>query len=279
MVSTIATDASKVRGTGAMVIAVLALPVIAAAIRLPRLGLRARRRDTATEAASDGISLVAAVSDFIEAAYSVASETDEQYVAAVGRLRRDPERAVREIETSYRSVGDDQIHMRESLLLAANALAHPSSLPLLVDVAREPVRGTASHDGGPVFEESVLKLIAVDGIEAIARTGDDAAADALVTLAASPDRAVQAAAVVALKYADAHRGRYEELRNTLPEDRQYLFDVVRANVDEVPQIDDPRRHLLAQPTTADARPDPASGERRGELPGERARPPRAQRNE
>jgi len=249
-------------------------------IRLPRLGLlRARKRDTATEAASGGITLDAAVSDFIGAAHSVASEADERYVAALGRLRQDPERVVREIEASYRSADAEQLHARESLLLAASAVAHPSSLPLLVDVAREPVRGTASHDGGRAFEESVLRLIAVDGIEAIARTGDDAAADALVTLAASPDRAVQAAAVVALKYADAHRGRYEELRDTLPEDRRYLFDVVRANVDEVPQVDDPRRHLLAQPTTVDARPDPASGERRGELPAERARPPRVQRKE
>jgi HEAT repeat protein len=242
--------------------------------------LRARRRDTATEAASPpGTSLDPAVAGFIDAAYTAVSATDESYIAALERLRRDPERAEREIEAAYRSVGDDEIRVRESLLLAAGSLAHPSILPLLVDVAQKPVRGNATHDGGRVFEESVLKLIAVDGIEAIAGTGDADAAEALVTLAASPDRAVQAAAVVALKYSDAHRARYEELRDALPEDRRYLLDVVRANVEEVPQIDDPRRRLRAEPTVADARPDPRSGERRRELPERGARPPQAQRNE
>jgi hypothetical protein len=260
--------------------AVVAIVVVAAASALRLFGLRARRRDTATEAASPpGTSLDPAVAGFIDAAYTAASATDESYVAAVQRLRRDPERAVGEIEAAYRSVGDDQIRVRESLLLAAGALAHPSILPMLLEVAQQHVPGTASHDGGRVFEESVLKLIAVDGIEAIAGTGDADAAEALVTLAASSDRAVQAAAVVALKYSDADRARYEELREKLPEERRYLRDVVRANVDEVPQIDDPRRDLRADPTVPDARPDPTSGERRRELPERRARPPRAQRKE
>ena len=53
----------------------------------------------------------------------------------------------RQIETAYRSAGSAQIRVRESLLLAAVALAHRSVLPLLVEVAREPVRGTVRHDG------------------------------------------------------------------------------------------------------------------------------------
>jgi len=175
-----------------------------------------------------------------------------------------------------RSVGSEQIRARESLLLAAVALAQRSVLPLLAEVAREPVSGTVRHDGGRAAEESMLRLIAVDGIDAIARSGDTDAAEALLALAASPDRAVQAAAVVALKYADAHRARYEKVRSVLSPDRLYLLDIVRASVHDVPQIADPRRHLRSEPTTVDARPDLASGERRNVgVPPHHARVPQA----
>jgi hypothetical protein len=261
-------------------VSAITIAVVAAAAVLLVLGLRARRRDTATEAAPPPeVALDPTVADFIEAAHTAPSETDKRYVDALERLRRDPEDAARQLENAYRSVDDNQIRVRESLLLAASALRHQAILPLLTDVAREPVRGTARHDGGRALEESVLRLIAVDGIEAIAQIGDAAAADALVTLTASSDRAVQAAAVVALKYSDAHRARFDELRETLPADRRYLLDVVRADVRDVPQIDDPRRHLAAEPTTRDARPDASSGKRRAELPTERARPPRAEEKE
>lgn len=122
----------------------------------------------------------------------------------------------------------------------------------------------------------MLRMIAVDGIDAIARSGDTHAADALLALAASPDRAVQAAAVVALKYAEVHLARYEKVRSVLPPDRSYLLDVVRANVRDVPQIVDPRRHLRSEPTTVDARPDLVSGGRRnGGVPSHHARVPQA----
>jgi hypothetical protein len=251
--------------------------VLAAAVVSVLAGITLRRRhNTTTEGSLPVIQLDPVVAGFMDAIQHCASEAEERYVGALALLRQNPDNAARQIETAYRSVGSQQTPTRRALLLAAVALAHRSVLPLLAEVAREPVSGVVRHDGGRAAEESMLRMMAVDGIDAIARSGDTDAADALLALAASPDRAVQTSAVVALKYAEAHRGLYEKLRSVLPPDRLYLFDVVRASVGDVPQIADPRRHLRSEPTSVDTRPDPASGSRRnGGAPSRHARVPQA----
>lgn len=256
-------------------IVVIIVAVVVALLLLVALLLR-RSRDTATEVPSPGIQLEPSVLGFVEALHTCEYEDDPRYRAALARLREEPEHAAHQIEAAYRSVESDRIGVRESLLLAAGALAHPSVLPLLSEVAGQPTTGSIRHDGGRAAEESMLRMIAVDGIDAIARMGDADAADALVALAAVEDRGVQATAVVALKYTATHRGHYERLRDVLTPDRLYLLDVVRASVRDVPQIVDPRRHLLSEPSTVDTRPDPETGERRNSRePPESARVPRA----
>jgi HEAT repeat protein len=253
----------------------IAVVVAAGVAVLAGVALR-RQRNTTSEVASPGIQLDPILAGFVDAVHTSASETEERYVRALALLRQNPDNAARLIETAYRSAGSQQIRLRESLLLAAQTLGHRSVLPLLVGVAREPVSGTVRHDGGRAAEESILRMMAVDGIEAIARAGDTDAADALLALAASPDRGVQASAVVALKYSEIHRAHYEKLRGALSPDRLYLLDIVRASVRDVPQVTDPRRHLLSEPTTVDTRPDLESGARRNSgVPSPDARVPRA----
>lgn len=254
----------------------LILIVVLVAVAVLIVIAMTRKRDITTEAGSLVIQLDPIVGGFVDAVHHCASEAEDCYVNALARLRQDPEHTARQIEIAYRSVGSEQIGVRKSLLLTANALAHRSVLPLLSEVARQPVSGTVRHDGGRAAEESIVKMMAVDGIDAIARSGDTDAADILLALAASPDRGVQTAAVVALKYADIHHAHYEKLQGVLSPDRLYLLDIVRANVRDVHQITDPRRHLHSEPTTVDARPDPASGERRNVGPtSHQSRVPRA----
>jgi hypothetical protein len=251
--------------------------VLAAAAVSVLAGIAFRhRRNTTTEASSPGIQLDPVLGGFVDALHHCASEAEERYVSALALLRQNPDKAARLIEAAYRSVDGQQIRVRESLILAAVALANRSVLPLLAEVASEPVSGTTRHDGGRDAEESMLRMMAVDGIDAIARLGDADAADALLALATSSDRGVQALAVVALKYAEIHRDRYEKLRGVLSPDRLHLLDIVRANVRDVPQVADPRRHLRSEPTTVDARPDLASGARRNSgVPSHQARVPQA----
>jgi hypothetical protein len=262
---------ASLSNTFVLVVVVVALAVsVLAAIRLRR------RRNSTSELESPAVQLDAVLGGFVHAIHHCASKQEERYMDALARLRQDPDNAARQVESAYRSAGSVQIRVRESLLLAAVALAHRSVLPLLVEVARAPVGGTVRHDGGRAAAESMLRMLAVDGIDAIARTGNTVAADALVALASSSDRAVQASAVMALKYAEVHGARFEALRRVLPPDRLYLLDVVRARVRDVPQIADPRRHLRAAPMTVDSRPDLVTGARRHSgSPSRDARVPQA----
>jgi hypothetical protein len=236
--------------------------------------LSLRRRDTVSGVGAPDVVIHPSVGGFVDAVHQCASEADDRYVSALGLLRTDPEGAARHIEDAYRAVGADRLAPRQALLLAAAALRHRAILPFLADVARRPVAGDLRHDGGRAAEESALRLIAVDGIEAIARTGDPNAADELVSLVSSVDRAVQAAAVVALKYSDVQGDRVARLRTLLPPDRADLLDIRRAHVTEVPQVSDPRRHLWDLPGTMDTRPDPETGERRNGLPPAKSPSPR-----
>ena len=214
-------------------------------------------------ASSSGVELDSLVGDMVQALHGCASEADERYTRSLARLRADPADAARRIEAAYRSVPGENIGARESLLLAAGRLAHPAILPLLSEAAREPAGGNVRHDNGRAAAESMLRMVAVDGIEAIALGGDTDAAEALLELAASPDRGVQASAVVALKYAEAHQSRYERVRAVLAPERLYLLDVVRIDV----------RDALRRPTAAStdrARRPRAGPPRRRRAPARRA---------
>ena len=220
-------------------------------------GMAARHQQQSTcETPAPSIVLDPVVGEFIAAIHSCTSEADVRYIHAVTALQEDPTRSARQIEAAYTELGERHSQTKESLLRAATATAHAAMLPFLAAVAGRHSVGVARHDGGRAAAESMLRTVAVDGIDAIARTGDTAAADVLLALATSSDRAVQAMAIVALKYADAHSERFASLRDRLPADRLYLLDIVRAGVRDVPQVADPCRHLAGEETTTDLRPGP-----------------------
>ncbi len=237
-------------------ISVLAIAVVAFAAFLIT-----RRKHTTTELAAQGVTLDPLVGAFVDAFHHCASEVDPPYVKAVATLRERPESSAAKLEKDYRALGREYVDARESVLYAASALAHPAILPLLMEVAQQSGSGSIHHEGGRAAQESILRTVAVDGIDAIARSGDERATNALVALTSSADRAVQASAVVALKYLPT-KTAFERLADKLPQDRRYLLNLVRADVREVPQISDPRRHLRAEPSTVDRRPDLNSGQAR-----------------
>jgi len=241
----------------------LALVVVMAAAAVAVLmAATSGRRDTARELDFAATKIDPAVGEFLDAIHLCSSENDDRYLAARAQLREEPEGAARHIAEAYDAASANELTLRQGLLLAASALHHPAILPFLGELAQGPVTGEISHDGGRAAEESALRLVAVDGIEAVARAGHAPAADLLVTLAASADRAVQAAAVVALKYSEPYRDRFERVRAMLPREKAYLAELQRADVRDVPQVADPRRHLRGDAVTSDTRPDPIRTERR-----------------
>lgn len=215
------------------------------------------RRETIGEVSGPAFDLPPPLTTYLDAVHSYASESEPGYMAAIAKLRAEPSASARAIMDAYKRTGDEESDVRESLLLAAAALADRAVLPLLIEVARTPVRaGDSVRELSREARISKLRLMAVDGIHAIAAAGDSGAWDALEGLVESPDRAVQAAAVVAFNEADTGGDRLQRIGRILPNDRKFLLDVRRANVRDVPQIPDPTRHLAGPPQTLDRRPDP-----------------------
>lgn len=185
---------------------------------------------------------------FVLAVNRCQSEQEREYAAAVEALRADPSSA----ETIERLYGNAPTGIKPSLLLAA-AQVGPAARAFLAAVASSPIGESRGAD--EAAERSRLRLTALDGLEILARAGDEQAWRDIERLASSADLGVQAGAVAALKFG----GRDEaltRLRRQLPVNRFYLFDIRRPNVRDVPQIADPRRHLAGREVSSGERPHP-----------------------
>jgi hypothetical protein len=113
------------------------------------------------------------------------------------RIRTDPAAAAQRIDNAYNATHD--LTVRRALLLEAAALEDAATLRFLGDVANGLLSTDLERNSERAAEGSALRLIAVDGIAALSRNGDLHATSLLRKLVASPDRAVQAAAMVVLK--------------------------------------------------------------------------------
>lgn len=222
---------------------------LAALLLLGVLGMRRRLRNHVVgEQDSGWVMPGGPVGAFVAAVNECGSEADPAYVAAVAALRADGSAAA-SIERLYCRASAE---LKPSLLLAA-AAAGPSSREFLMSVASSP--DTARGRMDMAIGQGRLRLIALGGLERLARDGETAAWNDLERLACSDDRAVQIGAVAALKFGGP-AGAMGRLRELLPSDRHYVFDVTRPSVRDVPQIADPRRHLRGPERTAGDRPTP-----------------------
>jgi hypothetical protein len=200
-----------------------------------------------------GIELGPEVLDFVTAFYSAPNEEDPRFTRALTNLRTGAAGSAQQIAQSYDKLDQAYLGQRRSLLYAARYLGDEAALPFLIRVAMQERQGESAHEGGRLAEESMLRSIAVEGIEQIAMHGSREAFDALLPFVRSTDRLVQATAVVALKYLNCP---IERLRSLVSEDRSYLLEIARIDIRDVPQIKDPRRHLRAEWTGATVRPGP-----------------------
>lgn len=191
--------------------------------------------------------------EFLAAFHSAPNEEDPRFTRALTNLRVGAAGSAKQIATAYDKLDPTYLGQRRSLLYAARYLGHEAALPFLIRIAKQEPQGESAHEGGRLAVESMLRSVAVEGIEQIASQGSQEAIDALLPLVQSADRLVQATSVVALKYLNVP---LERLRSLLPEDRPYLLEIARVDIRDVPQIRDPRCHLRAEWTSSTGRPSP-----------------------
>lgn len=173
-------------------------------------------------------------------------DAQSAYDTALADLRVHPEDTVIELARAVNGCDPTDYPERWALIHAAAELRHPAALPLLKSLVLTPIPPEDSEDPhafSTVGEETILRTTAVEGVEYLAVNGDEAALAALFEFLEQPSLSIRRAtvqAILATRGGQDLRGRIAEL---LPRDQQFLLDIKRVNVQDVPQVRDPRIHL------------------------------------
>ncbi len=236
------------------------------------LGLRPRC-DAVHEARGPAVALSDPLGRFVQAVSTAADEHDPSYEEAVAGLRRDPEALAAEVSRlAFRDARDEYALLR-CAAMALGAVGAPAVIAVLVDLA------TAQHvpnDGDPEASMHAMTVNSsgVEALEHLARSGVVEAADALVDVVRRDvSLTVRGVALVALRDVGTE-GQVEEATSFISGTQRHLLDLRRVSVLAVPQVTDPRRHLLGQAGPTMVRPDLGGGEQDGPAASDtpRARP-------
>jgi hypothetical protein len=191
---------------------------------------------------------------FIEAVSSANDESDSGYRQAVDDLKSSKDMVLRESERILSNREEASFGLRHATLLALGAMEDEAALDLLERVALNP-QPLPPRDGpdfpdaeGPEAERRVqqdmLSLAALDGIAALARGGSKPALDRLGRAAARGTRAVRSLAIATLGSRPEWREEFARAKADLPRDMRDLAAARFISIEDVPQVRDPRRHLI-----------------------------------
>lgn len=231
-----------------------------------------RRRDVAAhsvaEAESPAFAPQGALGTFAAVLNSVNSEADPAYLAALEGMSKDRKSVIAEASRVLAEPAEGNFALRHTVVLAVSALRDAGALDLLSKVALNPqplppkerpgggevalnpqplppVDGPLdAHGSEDVVQGAMIALDAIDGIEKLADDGNADALDVLVKATQVNSNAIRGAALTALS---ARADRWEHLQRAmekLPFELHALAGLRRVDVRDVPQIRDPRAHLL-----------------------------------
>ncbi len=134
--------------------------------------------------------------------------------------------------------------LRWLLVYGAAQMKHTSALPFLHSFVLTPIpseESTTSHSFSTVGEETVLRTTAIDGISYLALQGYERAVEALFEALEISSISIRRATIQALLSIDANLR--DRIADQIPLEFHYLLDVRPMQVTEVPQIENPERHL------------------------------------
>jgi hypothetical protein len=185
------------------------------------------------------------LANFFAAMGAAGDDADDQYHRALTDLRRHADLVAVEIARSHNDCRARDYPTRWAHVHAAAELRHPAALPFLRNLILTPIPPEESadpHSFSTVGEETVLRTTAVEGIGYLARDRADAV-EALFEALRQPSLSVRRAAVQSLLSSPRGRKLRARISKSLPEEQQFLLDLKRVGVRDVPQIKNPERHL------------------------------------
>lgn len=209
------------------------------------------------------------LANLLKAMTGVGADAEERYARALDEARAQAADVMIEIARADRESDDGDYGLRWALVYAATQLATVESLPYLRSVVTTPIPPESSedpHEFSVVTEETILRTTAIDGLEGLAAAGEPDAVDSLFTALAQPSLSMRRAAVQAILASpngEQWRGRISEI---LPPEQHFLIDIRRVGISDIPQVRDPRVHLV-EGAGEESEPPPLLPEDRGDPEG------------
>ena len=188
---------------------------------------------------------------FVQVLNTANDETEADYRSALKRLQANKSPVLRDARRILEPGSQTSFALRHSTLLAVSALRDASALDLLSMVALNPQPLPPEppddvdryHGGEERIRGEVLALDALDGIAALVDEGHAPAADALLKAARTGSLTLKTAAIAALAARPDQAGKLREAMDSLPADQKHIGLARYASVSDVPQVQDPTRHL------------------------------------
>ena len=169
----------------------------------------------------------------------------ERWADTLSEMRERAADVVVEIAAAEAATDRENYPLRFQLVHTAAELKSPEALPFLRQFVRTripPERSKDPHSFSTVAEETILRTTAVEGVEQLAAEGNNEAQEALWGFLEQDSLSVRRATVQAL-LATGGEGVRQRIEESLPEHQRFLLDIRRMEPGEVPQIEDPERHL------------------------------------
>ena len=117
-----------------------------------------------------GVDFGPEVREFLTAFHSATNEEDPRFTRALTNLGAGATGSAEQIAAAYDKLDQAYLGQRRSLLYAARYLGDEAALRFLIRIAKQEPQGDSAHEGGRLAEESMLRSVAVEGIEQIAMT-------------------------------------------------------------------------------------------------------------
>lgn len=230
--------------------ATLLVAVVVAAAALYVLAPRLRRKVTAVTTTGPGPAPPdhfrdtepgRRLRDYLRDAYTAGDEAERRIKEGGEVLRRNAPEVVEEISHVYNSAPEGDYNLRWSLTYCAARLEHPAALVFLNSVVWQPIppeRSRDIHHHSTVSEETAVRLRAVEGVERLARRGDESARGFLFDYLRSPSFSLRVAATRALLDLPDGEGLRARITEALPRGEDFILDIRRV---------DPRDAMLVPP--------------------------------
>jgi hypothetical protein len=206
------------------------------------------------------------IDSYLKTVNTVGENTEADYQAvqaALERMKEYAEEVIVELARAEASCKPSDYTLRWLLVHGATQMKHTSALPFLRSFVLNPIppeESVTPHSFSTVGEETVLRTTAIEGISYLALQGDERAVEALFEALEISSISIRRATIQALLSIDANlRDRIAE---HIPLEFHYLLDVRPMQVTEVPQIENPERHLRSweEPRDKTRPPDFFAGE-------------------